>query len=161
MVKGLTHFDGAGSPRMVDVSDKEASERAATASAIVRMSPLALEAVVIGRTKKGDAASVAELAGVMGAKKTPELIPLCHPIALTGVIVSATPDETIPGVKILATARTTGQTGVEMEALTAVSVAALTLYDMLKSIDRSMTIERIQLEAKSGGASGNFQNKHR
>jgi cyclic pyranopterin phosphate synthase len=144
---------------MVDVSGKEASERTATASAVVRMSRPAFEAVVSGRARKGDAASVAELAGLMGAKRTSDLIPLCHPIALTGISVTATPDEALPGVRILATAGTTGQTGVEMEALTAVSVAALTLYDMLKSIDRSMTIERIRLEAKSGGASGNFQNQ--
>lgn len=150
----LTHFDAAGAPRMVDVSAKPQTFRTATASGRVAMSRDALDLVRAGRSKKGDAAAVAELAGVMGAKRTADLIPLCHPLALTGVEVRAGIDEAACAVEIVATAKTTGPTGVEMEALTAVSVACLALYDMLKAVDREMRIENIRLIEKAGGASG-------
>ena len=154
--EGLTHFDADGRPRMVDVSEKEATARSATASGFVRMNAEALSLVRSGRAKKGDAAAVAELAGVMGAKKTSDLIPLCHPLALSGVNIESVIDEQEGGVRITAHVKTTGATGVEMEALTAVSVACLTLYDMLKAVDRAMTIEKIMLTEKSGGRSGDF-----
>lgn len=157
MSRELSHFDAEGRPRMVDVSAKPASARMAAASAILRMNRPAIDAVVSRRTKKGDPLSVAELAGVMGAKRTAELIPLSHPLPLASVTVEGTPDPANGLVRFSATVRTTGQTGVEMEALTAAAAAALTLYDMLKSIDRSMTIESIRLDTKSGGASGDYQ----
>lgn len=141
---------------MVDVSDKSASTRRAVASGFVRMSREALEIVKSKNGKKGDAAAVAELAGIMGAKRTADLIPLCHPLPITGVVVETEPDEAASGVRVVARVKTTAQTGVEMEALTAVSVACLTLYDMLKAVDRSMRIEAIMLIEKSGGASGDF-----
>jgi cyclic pyranopterin phosphate synthase len=155
--RALSHFDAEGRPRMVDVSDKPETERRAAARGFMRMSREALEAVKTGRGKKGDAAAAAELAGVMGAKKTPDLVPLCHPLALTGVRVETSIDEAASGVWATAEVKTTGRTGVEMEALTAVAVACLALYDMLKSIDRTMTIETIALVEKSGGASGDFK----
>lgn len=155
--KGLTHFDDAGRPRMVDVSAKAVTERVARASAVVRMNRAAFEAV-LGRTStKGDPLAAAELAGVMGAKRTADLIPLCHPLPLTGVSIEATPLSTEQAVRLVASVRTSGRTGVEMEALTAVSVAALTLYDMLKALDRAMVIDSLRLEAKSGGASGDYR----
>lgn len=152
----LTHFDEAGRARMVDVSEKPATARTATAKGLVRMNADAYAAVESRRSKKGDAPAVAELAGVMGAKKTADLIPLCHPLPLTGASVEIRP---LPGelaVEVTATVKTTNATGVEMEALTAVSVACLTLYDMLKAVDRTMVIERIMLVRKTGGASGDF-----
>lgn len=152
----LTHFDAAGRPRMVDVSEKSASARQAIATGFVRMSRKALEIVRTKNGKKGDAAAIAELAGIMGAKRTADLIPLCHPLPVTGVVVETETDDVECGVRVTARVKTNAQTGVEMEALTAVSVACLTLYDMLKAVDRSMRIESIMLMEKSGGASGDF-----
>jgi cyclic pyranopterin phosphate synthase len=156
-ISGMTHFDDSGRPRMVDVSEKAETARTATASGFVRMNEEALALVREGRSKKGDAAAVAELGGVMGAKKTSDLIPLCHPLAISGVKVETVIDEAEGGVRISASVKTTGQTGVEMEALTAVSIAALTLYDMLKSVDRAMVIEDIKLVEKTGGGAGDFR----
>jgi cyclic pyranopterin phosphate synthase len=154
--RGFTHFDEFGRPRMVDVSAKAQSARIAVACGRVRMNQEAFELARSGRSKKGDAAAAAELAGIMGAKKTADLIPLCHPLALSGVAVDTAMDEAQCCVEFTATVKTTGPTGVEMEALTAASIACLTLYDMLKFADRSMTIENIRLVRKSGGASGEF-----
>jgi cyclic pyranopterin phosphate synthase len=149
----LTHIDPSGAARMVDVASKPETERAATASAVVRMNPATLKVIVDGKIAKGDVFATARLAGIMAAKRTPELIPLCHPLPITGATVDfdCTTDST---VIIRASVRVFGRTGVEMEALTAVSIAALTLYDMVKSVDRGVTIERIGLDAKSGGRSG-------
>ena len=155
--KSLTHFDESGRPRMVDVSQKSETARTAQASGRVRMNAAALEMVKAATAKKGDAAAVAELAGIMGAKKTADLIPLCHPLALTGVKVETAIDPQTSAVVVTALVKTSGKTGVEMEALTAVSVACLTLYDMLKAVDKTMTIEDIKLVEKTGGASGDFQ----
>ena len=155
--KSLTHFDESGRPRMVDVSQKSETARTARASGRVRMNAAALEMVSTATARKGDAAAVAELAGVMGAKKTADLIPLCHPLALTGVKVETAVDPQASAVIVTALVKTSGKTGVEMEALTAVSVACLTLYDMLKAVDKTMTIEDIKLVEKTGGASGDFQ----
>jgi len=154
---GLTHFDGHGDAHMVDVSDKPVTSRTAVAEGKVRMSPQTLDIIKEGRAKKGDVLAVARLAGIMGAKKTADLIPLCHPLALTRVAVALTPDDDLPGVHIEATVRTTGQTGVEMEALTAVSTAALTVYDMVKAVERSMVISDIRLVLKDGGKSGRYE----
>lgn len=156
MTGDLTHFDADGRPRMVDVSAKTENERSAVASARIRMNITALEAVLARRSKKGDPCATAELAGIMAAKKTADLIPLCHPLALTSVIVETHTDESDFTVRLVAAVKTSGKTGVEMEAMTAAAVAALTLYDMLKSIDREMTIEAVRLERKSGGKSGEF-----
>lgn len=156
MTGDLTHFDSDGRPRMVDVSAKPASERTATASARVRLGKAAFDAVLARRSKKGDPCAAAELAGVMGAKRAADLIPLCHPVALSHVAVETQADERDHSVIISATAKTTGQTGVEMEAMTAVTVAALTLYDMLKAIDKEITVETVRLERKTGGKSGDF-----
>jgi len=150
----LSHFDDSGRPRMVDVSAKPETERLAVARGQVRMERATFDLVLAGRSTKGDVARVAELAGVMAAKKTGDLIPLCHPLPLTSVVVTVTPDQALPGLAVTAEARTIGRTGVEMEALTAVSVACLTLYDMLKSADRAMRIEAIELVEKKGGKSG-------
>lgn len=154
--KQMTHFGPDGRPRMVDISEKPETTRIARASGFVHMNEEALSLVRSREAKKGDAAAVAELAGVMAAKRTADLIPLCHPLSLSGVKIQSEVAETAGGVHVLAEVKTTGPTGVEMEALTAVSVACLTLYDMLKSVDRSMTIANIQLDEKSGGASGRF-----
>lgn len=156
MTSELTHFDPNGRPRMVDVSAKAETERSAVASARVQMNRSAFEAVLARRSKKGDPCATAELAGIMAAKKTADLIPLCHPIALTSVIVETHTDESDSTVRLVATVKTSGKTGVEMEAMTAAAVSALTLYDMLKSVDREMTIEAVRLERKSGGKSGEF-----
>lgn len=152
----LTHLDEEGRAHMVDVSHKAASIRRAVASAKVRCLPETLAMVREGRTPKGAVITTAELAGIMAAKRTHELIPLCHPLALSKVAVSVEPDDELPGFWLTGEARLTGQTGVEMEALTAVSVAALTLYDMLKAVDKGMVIEAIRLESKSGGKSGDW-----
>ena len=154
---GLTHIDDQGSARMVDVSDKPATAREAVASGRICMRPETLALALSGTGKKGDVRATAEIAGVMAAKKTAELIPLCHPLNLSKVAVevSQTPDGS--GLTVTARVKTTGPTGVEMEALTAVSVACLTLYDMLKAADKAMTIEAVRLEQKSGGASGDFR----
>jgi cyclic pyranopterin monophosphate synthase len=153
---GLTHFDKEGKARMVDVSDKAETERSATAKGSVLMQPATLALIKDGGVKKGDVLSVARLAGIMGAKKTPDLIPLCHPLALTSVQVDLTLDETRNAVDITATCKLVGKTGVEMEALTAVSVAALTVYDMCKAVDKGMQIVDIRLTHKSGGKSGTY-----
>jgi cyclic pyranopterin phosphate synthase len=155
--KDLTHFDEAGRPRMVDVSEKPVTARRASASAMVRMNAAAFAAVISRRTKKGDPLAAAELAGVMGAKKTPDLIPLSHPLPLSAVSVAATPVPAESAVRISASVSTTGQTGAEMEALTAAAVAALTLYDMLKAVDKAILIESLRLDEKSGGASGDYR----
>lgn len=152
----LTHLDEEGRVHMVDVSDKAASVRRAVASGQVRCLPETLVMVREGRTPKGAVITTAELAGIMASKRTHELIPLCHPLALSKVAVSIEMDDALPGFRLTGEARLTGQTGVEMEALTAVSVAALTLYDMLKAVDKGMVIESIRLEAKSGGKSGDW-----
>lgn len=153
----LTHFDGKGDAHMVEVSDKDVTSRTAVAAGHVKMLPETLEMITQGRAKKGDVLGVARLAGIMGAKKTPDLIPLCHPLPVTKVAVELTPDPALPGVQIEATVKTTGQTGVEMEALTAVSVAALTLYDMVKAVEKSMQIGDIRLVMKEGGKSGRYE----
>jgi cyclic pyranopterin phosphate synthase len=150
----LTHFDTAGNARMVDVGEKEITRRSATASCRITMQPETATLIREGRASKGDVLGVARVAGIMAAKKTHELIPMCHPLLLTKVEVNFDLDET--GVEISALVENRGQTGVEMEALTAASVAALTIYDMVKAVDRGMTIESIQLEKKSGGRSGDF-----
>ena len=152
----LTHVDRTGRPRMVDVSDKPATARRAVAEALVTMSAETLSLVIDGRNVKGDVLGVAELAGVMGGKRTSDLIPLCHPLPLTDLVVSVTPDRTAGGLRIRAEAATTGPTGVEMEALTAVSVAALTVYDMVKGVERDVEIRAIHLVSKSGGKSGEW-----
>ena len=151
----LTHFDEGGKPRMVDVSGKPETAREAVARGRVRLGPETLALVTAGRVGKGDVIGIAELAGIMGAKRTSELIPLCHPLALSSVTVRVT--VAAPGLVVEATARTTGPTGVEMEALTAVSVACLTIYDMLKAAERGISIEAIELVAKSGGKSGEWR----
>jgi cyclic pyranopterin phosphate synthase len=154
---GFTHFDKEGKARMVDVSDKAETERVATAQGSVIMQPATLALIKDGGVKKGDVLSVARLAGIMGAKKTPDLIPLCHPLALTSVQVDLTLDEARNAVDITATCKLVGKTGVEMEALTAVSVAALTVYDMCKAVDKGMQIVDIRLTHKSGGKSGTYE----
>ena len=153
----LTHFDSKGDAHMVDVSDKDVTARIATAEGHVTMALSTFELVSQGRAKKGDVLSVARLAGIMGAKKTPDLIPLCHPLPVTKVAVELTLDPALPGVRIAATVKTTGQTGVEMEALTAVSTAALTVYDMVKAVDKAMQIGGIRVTLKDGGKSGRYE----
>ncbi|NBZ88767.1 cyclic pyranopterin monophosphate synthase MoaC [Stagnihabitans tardus] len=150
----LTHFDAQGQAHMVDVGDKAHTSRMAVAAGAVVMEPATLALVMAGTAKKGDVLGIARLAGIMGAKKTADLIPLCHPLALTKVSLDLVPDETLPGVRVTATVKTSGQTGVEMEALTAVSVACLTIYDMLKAAEKGMRIEGIRLLHKEGGKSG-------
>ena len=153
----LTHFDGDGNAVMVDVSDKPSTDRIAVAEGWVKMAPETLDIIVEGRAKKGDVLGVAQLAGIMGAKKTPDLIPLCHPLAITKVSVDLDPDPALPGLTITATVKTTGQTGVEMEALTAVSVAALTVHDMVKAVDKAVEIGGIRVALKDGGKSGRYE----
>jgi cyclic pyranopterin phosphate synthase len=152
----LTHIDEAGRARMVDVSDKPVTAREAIAAGLVRMNPETLALALGGTAKKGDVRAVAEIAGVMAAKKTSDLIPLCHPLTLTKVAVDVAEADGGVGLVVTARVRTSGQTGVEMEALTAVAVACLTIYDMLKAADKAMTIEAVRLVAKTGGASGDF-----
>lgn len=153
----LTHFDAGGQAHMVDVSDKPVTDRVAVAEGWVRMRPETLALVTAGTAKKGDVLGIARLAGIMGAKKTAELIPLCHPLAITKVTLDLVPDADLPGVRITATVKTTGQTGVEMEALTAVSVAALTVHDMLKAAEKTIEIGGIRVVLKDGGKSGRFE----
>ncbi|MEO6300235.1 MAG: cyclic pyranopterin monophosphate synthase MoaC [Paracoccaceae bacterium] len=153
----LSHFDDQGNAHMVDVSGKPVTSRIATAEGLVRMSADTLALITEGRAKKGDVLGVARLAGIMAAKKTADLIPLCHPLPLTRVALDLTPDATLPGVRITATVKTQGVTGVEMEALTAVSVACLTVYDMLKAVQKSMQIDGIRLTLKDGGKSGLYE----
>ncbi|WP_420547230.1 cyclic pyranopterin monophosphate synthase MoaC [Curvivirga sp.] len=155
-MSNLTHIDQDGNAVMVDVSPKEVTERIATARGQVSMSPETLNLIKVGDVKKGDPLTVAQLAGIMGAKKTPDLIPLCHPLALTSVKVTLELNEQDYAVDIEATCKLKGRTGVEMEALTAVSVAALTVYDMLKAAEKSMQITNIRLVHKAGGKSGDY-----
>jgi cyclic pyranopterin monophosphate synthase len=153
----LTHFDAKGNAAMVDVTAKAVTERTATAKGSVLMQPETIALITEGGVKKGDVLSVARLAGIMGAKRTPDLIPLCHPLALTSVQVDLTIDKKRNAVDIAATCKLTGKTGVEMEALTAVAVAALTVYDMCKAVDRGMRLTEIRLVEKRGGKSGTYR----
>ncbi len=153
----LTHFDEKGAAHMVDVSAKDITHRVAVARGKISMQPETLALVTEGRAKKGDVLGVARLAGIMGAKKTHDLIPLCHPLALSKVALELVPDVDNACIDIEATVKTTGQTGVEMEALTAVSIAALTVYDMVKAVDKGMVISDIRLVLKDGGKSGLFE----
>ena len=150
----LSHLDASGRARMVDVSAKDDTQRAATARGRITMRPETLALIAAGGVPKGDVLAVAQVAGVMAAKRTHELVPMCHPLLLTGIEVRLDPDQTASCVQIEATVRTTGKTGVEMEALTAVTVAALTVYDMCKAVDRAMRIEDVRLVRKAGGKSG-------
>jgi cyclic pyranopterin monophosphate synthase len=158
-VSGLTHFDNQGQAHMVDVSGKPVTDRLAVAVGAVRMTAETLALITEGRAKKGDVLSVARLAGIMAAKKTSDLVPLCHPLPITKVALELTPDTTLPGIRIEASVKTSGQTGVEMEALTAVSVAALTVYDMVKAVEKGMIIDGIRLVLKDGGKSGRYEAK--
>jgi len=153
----LTHFDTKGDAHMVDVSDKAVTSRIATAQAHIRMAQATFDIISQGRAKKGDVLGVARLAGIMGAKKTADLIPLCHPLPITKVAVELTLDPDLPGVQIEATVKTTGQTGIEMEALTAASTAALTIYDMSKAVDKAMEIGGLRVILKDGGKSGRYE----
>ncbi|KUP90903.1 cyclic pyranopterin monophosphate synthase MoaC [Tritonibacter horizontis] len=153
----LTHFDQKGDAHMVDVSDKAVTARVAVAEGHVKMAQDTFDIIAEGRAKKGDVLSVARLAGIMGAKKTADLIPLCHPLPITKVAVELTLDPDLPGVRVAATVKTTGQTGVEMEALTAVSTACLTVYDMAKAVDKAMEIGGIRVLLKDGGKSGRYE----
>jgi cyclic pyranopterin phosphate synthase len=153
----LTHIDSEGRARMVDVSDKPATAREAVAAGLVRMDPKTLALALSGGGKKGDVRATAEIAGVMAAKKTADLIPLCHPLSLSNVVVQVSEDAGGAGLAVMARVKTTGPTGVEMEALTAVSVACLTLYDMLKAADKAMTIDGVRLVSKTGGGSGDYR----
>jgi cyclic pyranopterin phosphate synthase len=153
----FTHFDADGQAHMVDVGAKPTTERIAVASGSIRMQAGTLAMIVAGGHKKGDVLGVARIAGIMGAKRTADLVPLCHPLPLTHVGVDFRPDEVLHSVHCTATARTRGQTGVEMEALCAVQVALLTIYDMCKAVDRGMQIENVRLEKKSGGKSGHWK----
>ena len=156
-MRGLTHIGASGEAHMVDVGDKAETTRSATAEGYVRMLPETLALIREGNARKGDVIGTARLAGIMAAKKTSDLIPLCHPLMLTKVSVDITEDSALPGLRVTATAKLTGKTGVEMEALTAVSVACLTIYDMAKAADKAMEISGIRLLEKSGGKSGDFR----
>jgi len=159
MTDQLSHLDDSGRARMVDIGAKPVTERVAVAKGEVRMLPATLALIKAGAVKKGDVLTVAQLAGVMGAKRTADLIPLCHPLSLTQVDVRLELDPILPGIQIIATARTVGKTGVEMEALTAVSIAALTVYDMAKAVEKTMRIQNIRLVEKHGGRSGDIINE--
>ena len=154
----LSHFDDSGKAHMVDVSDKEITSRIAVAEGYISMTADTLALIKEGRAEKGDVLGIARLAGIMGAKKTADLIPLCHPLPITKVSVALEPDDSLPGVRISATVKTTGKTGVEMEALTAVSTAALTVHDMVKAVQKDMVIGGIMVTLKDGGKSGRFEN---
>lgn len=153
----LTHLDENGAANMVDVGDKTDTVRIATASGCVIMLPQTLELILSGNAAKGDVIGTARLAGIMAAKKTSDLIPLCHPLMLSKVTVEIEPDEDLPGLRVSATVKLTGKTGVEMEALTAVSVTCLTIYDMAKAVDKGMVISNIAVDSKTGGKSGDWQ----
>ena len=153
----LTHFDAKGDAHMVDVSDKAVTNRVAVAENHIKMQRETFEIIIEGRAKKGDVLGVARLAGIMAAKRTSDLIPLCHPLPITKVSLDLDPDADLPGIRITATVRTTGQTGVEMEALTAASVAALTVYDMAKAVDKGMEISGLRVVLKDGGKSGRYE----
>ena len=152
----LTHLDAEGNAHMVDVSDKSVTSRSATAKAVVVMLPETLTLILEGKAKKGDVIATARIAGILAAKKTHELIPLCHPLMITKITVDFAPDTVSSTIEVIATVKVEGKTGVEMEALTACSVACLTLYDMCKAVDRGMTITNLRLVEKSGGKSGHF-----
>lgn len=160
-MSGLTHIGAAGEAHMVDVGDKNETHRVAVAQGHVRMKPETLDAILAGNAKKGDVLGTARLAGIMAAKKTSDLIPLCHPLLLTKITVEIEPDHALPGLQVVAEVRLKGQTGVEMEALTAVSVACLTIYDMAKALDKAMSIGDVRLVQKTGGKSGDFQRDER
>ncbi len=153
----LTHFDTDGQAHMVDVSQKPVTERIAVAEGYIKVAPETLAMITENRAKKGDVLGVARLAGIMGAKKTADLIPLCHPLPITKVAVDLLPDAGLPGVRVTATVKTTGKTGIEMEALSAVSAACLTVYDMVKAVQKDMTIGGIRLLLKDGGKSGRYE----
>ncbi len=153
----LTHLDEKDRPKMVDVSDKQQTTRVAVASGIIEMSQDAYDAIVTQKTKKGPVLQTAVIAAIMGTKKTSELIPMCHPLNLSGINCDIEELPELPGFKLIVTAKLTGQTGVEMEALTGTSIGLLTIYDMVKAIDKSMIIRNVQLEQKSGGKSGDFK----
>ena len=153
----LTHFDDNGNAHMVDISDKQNSFRTAKAACSIRMSLETLKIIADGNSKKGDVLNVARIAGIQGAKRTSELIPLCHPISLTKINLDLTLNDKIPGIEIISTVKTTGPTGVEMEALTAASISALTVYDMVKSLDKSIIIKDLRLIFKDGGKSGLYE----
>jgi cyclic pyranopterin phosphate synthase len=155
----LSHIDRSGTARMVDVGAKAVTERVAIAEGAVAMAPATLDLIVAGNAKKGDVIATARLAGIMAAKRTHELIPLCHPLSLSSVAVDIEPDAALPGLRVRATAKVAAQTGVEMEALTAVSVACLTIYDMAKAVDRGMEIVAVRLLEKRGGKSGAWKRK--
>jgi cyclic pyranopterin monophosphate synthase len=157
MAGGLTHIGADGQANMVDVGDKAETTRTAVATGTVTMQPATLAMILKGDAKKGDVLGAARIAGIMAAKRTHELIPLCHPLLLTKVTVDIEPDETLPGLRVTALARVTGKTGVEMEALTAASIACLTIYDMAKAVDRGMVISGIHLLEKTGGKSGDYR----
>ena len=153
----LTHFDDNGNAHMVDISDKQNSFRTAKAACSIQMSLETLKIIANGNSKKGDVLNVARIAGIQGAKRTSELIPLCHPISLTKISLDLTLNDKIPGIEIISTVKTTGPTGVEMEALTAASISALTVYDMVKSLDKSLIIKDLRLIFKDGGKSGLYE----
>jgi cyclic pyranopterin phosphate synthase len=157
MTTRLSHFNDAGEARMVDISPKEVTSRAARAEGFVSMSPKTLDLILAGNTPKGDVLATARIAGIMAAKRTAELIPLCHPLPLTEVTVDFEPSRDPPGLKVEASAKVDAKTGVEMEALTAVSIACLTIYDMVKAMDRAMSFSSIRLVEKTGGCSGHFK----
>lgn len=154
---GLTHIDAGGKASMVDVGDKAETVRIAEAEGVVRMRADTLKLIMDGNAKKGDVIATARIAGIMAAKQTAALIPLCHPLMLSKVTVDIAPDTSLPGLRVAAMAKLTGRTGVEMEALTAVSIACLTIYDMAKAADREMEIGEIRLKSKSGGRSGDYR----
>ena len=153
----LTHFDDNGNAHMVDISDKQNSFRTAKAACSIQMSLETLKIIANGNSKKGDVLNVARIAGIQGAKRTSELIPLCHPISLTKISLDLTLNDKLPGVEIISTVKTTGPTGVEMEALTAASISALTVYDMVKSLDKSIIVKDLRLIFKDGGKSGLYE----
>ena len=157
MTGELSHFDKSGQAHMVDVSGKPSTARVAVARGYIKMRPETLDLAQQGTAKKGDVLGVARLAGIMGAKRTADLIPLCHPLPITKVSIDLHPDQELPGVRITAEVRTNGQTGVEMEALTAVSTACLTVYDMLKAVEKGMQIGGIEVALKDGGKSGRYE----
>jgi cyclic pyranopterin phosphate synthase len=155
-VPALTHIDSAGEARMVDVSEKPATERLAVAEGLVIMTRATLDLIVSGNAKKGDVLGTARIAGIMAAKRTADLIPLCHPLMLSKVTLDITPDKKLPGCRVRASVKVSGNTGVEMEALTAVSIACLTIYDMIKAVERGVRIEGLHLVEKKGGKSGHY-----
>jgi len=157
MTTRLSHFNDAGEARMVDISPKEVTSRAARAEGFVSMSPKTLDLILGGNTPKGDVLATARIAGIMAAKRTAELIPLCHPLPLTEVTIDFEPSRDPPGLKVEASAKVDAKTGVEMEALTAVSIACLTIYDMVKAVDRAMSFSGLRLVEKTGGRSGHFK----